>query len=160
MTHAGLPRTPLIRRFRAADHAGLLRFLERTLTDLGFHFEPEGKDSDVRDLESAYLLGGGSFHVVDLGGEILGSVGVRRFSPEVAELKRLYLAPELRGRGLGHGLCATAMADARELGYRRLRLDTTRRSAAAIALFGKLGFRDIDRYNANPDAELFMEYAL
>jgi putative acetyltransferase len=155
-----MPGAPAIRPYRPADHEQLMRFLERVLTDLGFEFLPDGKDLDVRDLEDVYLRDRGSFHVVEADGRISGSVGVRPLAADAAELKRLYLAPELRGRGIGRSLCTAAIEDARRLGYRRLRLDTTRRSPAAIALFRTLGFQEIPRYNSNPDAEIFMEYAL
>ena len=106
------------------------------------------------------MLNRGAFHVVDIREQIRGSVGVRRFSDDVAELKRLYVGRECRSKGLGFALCIAAIEDAKELGYRFLRLDTTRRSVEAIGLFKKLGFGEIDRYNADSYAELFMEKRL
>jgi putative acetyltransferase len=151
---------PPIRRYTSADHENLMRFLDGVMRELGREFLPDEKDSDIRDIDAVYPLNRGAFHVVDVQGEIRGSVGVRRFSDDVAELKRLYLSRELRSKGLGQALCLAAIDDAKQLRYRFLRLDTTKDSTAAIGLFRKLGFREIERYNSDPFAELFMEISL
>ena len=151
---------PIIRAYEPSDHAGVIGFLERVLADLGFEFLPDGKDSDIRDLGLTYVQNGGSFCVVDVAGEVFGTIAIRRLTTDTAELKRLYLDQSVRGTGIGRGLCIAAIEDARQLGYRHLRLDTTTRSPAAIALFKKLGFYEIERYNSDPYAEIFMEYAL
>jgi ribosomal protein S18 acetylase RimI-like enzyme len=149
-----------IRRYQPADYQGVLFFLNSTLTEMGYTFLPDGKDADIRDLDRVYIKNRGSFHVIDNHGEIRGCVGVRKFSDEIAELKRLYIAQECRGLGLGRALCLNAIEDARNFGYKSLRLDTTTKSQAALALFRKLGFYEIARYNANPLAEIFMEKTL
>jgi len=96
--------------------------------------------------------------VIDNQGAICGCIGVRKFSDEIGELKRLYIAQEFRGLGLGHALCLNAIEDARNLDYNFLRLDTTTESQAAQALFKKLGFYTIERYNTAPFANMiFME---
>jgi len=127
---------------------------------MGNEFLPDGKDSDIRDIDRVYLQNTGSFHVIDERDEICGCVGVRKFSDEVAELKRLYVAQKCRSRGLGQVLCLNAIRDACGFGYKFLRLDTTTKSKAALALFKKLGFSEIGRYNSDPFAEIFMERVL
>jgi ribosomal protein S18 acetylase RimI-like enzyme len=149
-----------IRRYRPVDYQGLRLFLDSALREMGRDFMPDGKDADIRDIEHVYLGERGSFHVVESQGEIRGCVGVRGFSDDVAELKRLYLARECRGLGLGRALCVRAIEDARDFGYQFLRLDTTAKSAAALALFRQLEFHEIERYNSDPFAEIFMEKIL
>lgn len=149
-----------IRAYVPSHRASLFAFFGEVLAGMGYEFLPEGKDSDIGGIESAYTANRGSFHIVQAGGKVHGSVGLRKFSEEIAELKRLYLAAELRGKGIGRELCLQAIRDASALGYKFLRLDTTPKSAAAIALFTKLGFYPIPRYNADPYAELFMELDL
>ena len=134
--------------------------LGRSVPGLGHEFLLEGKDSDVRDLEAVYAGNGGCFLVAEMGGRIVGTVGVRLWSEDVAELKRLYVAPAWQGRGIGEALCLRAIGEAWHLGYRALRLDTTRRAMAALALFGRLGFREIPRYNEDVYAEVFLERVL
>lgn len=149
-----------IRRYKDADHSPLIQFLGLVLSSLGHQFDLDGKDSDIRDLQQVYLHAHGSFHVADHDAQIVGSVGIRRCSPEIAELKRFYVGKEHRGIGLGADLCATAIDEAKALGYQWMRLDTTLRAEAALALFRKIGFYEIPRYNDDPYADIWMERAL
>jgi putative acetyltransferase len=149
-----------VRPYTHSDHQALMTFLGEVLSEMGHEFLPDKKDSDIRDIEDIYINNLGAFHVIEIDERICGSVGVRRFCEDIAELKRLYVAREHRGAGFGHALCETALSDAMRLGYRRIRLDTTTRSQAALSLFRKLGFQEIPKYNADPYAEIFMEKAL
>ncbi len=85
-------------------------------------------------------------------GSAAGCVALRRIDARTAELKRLFVRPGHRGLGLGRLLTEAAVELARELDYRRLRLDTTPEMAAAHELYRRLGFREIDPYRANPVA--------
>jgi GNAT superfamily N-acetyltransferase len=76
-------------------------------------------------------------------GEARGRGAVRRLDDEAAELKRMYVAPESRGRGLGRALLNALEREARALGARRLVLETGTRQGAAIALYHRAGFVDI-----------------
>jgi putative acetyltransferase len=125
---------------------------------MGKEFLLDGKDADIRDIDRVYVQNHGSFHVIDNQGEICGCVGIRKFSDEIAELKRLYISQKCHGFGLV--LCTNAIEDARNFGYKFLRLDTTMKSQAALALFKKLSFYEIIRYNSDPFAEVFMEKTL
>lgn len=71
-----------------------------------------------------------------------GMGGLRRLDAERAELKRVYLRPGLRGRGLGRQLVQRLMADARHFGYRQLCLDTAPFMQEARSLYRRLGFQE------------------
>jgi len=80
--------------------------------------------------------------------------------PRVAEVKRLYVVPAARDRGLGVRLAAAALDAARVAGYARVRLDTLASMQAAQRLYERLGFRDIVAYRHNPHEARYLELDL
>lgn len=104
-------------------------------------------------IEGAYGPPGGALILAHTAaGELVGTVALRALEARagVCEMKRLYVAPEGRGQGLGRRLAERALAEARRLGYRSICLDTLPMMREAQALYAALGFRDIANYNANP----------
>src|SRR3546814_18319600 len=83
----------------------------------------------------------------------LGVGGLRDLGDGICEMKRLYIDPEGRGRNLGRLLADAVIAEARQLGYRVMRLDTLPRMVAANRIYDALGFRDIPAYYDNPLAD-------
>jgi GNAT superfamily N-acetyltransferase len=76
-------------------------------------------------------------------------------------MKRLYVRPAHRGKGIGRVLATTIIKEARRIGYRRMRLDTVAEMTEAIALYESLGFRDCPPYRHNPiEGARFMELIL
>ncbi|SFB00879.1 Acetyltransferase (GNAT) family protein [Nocardioides alpinus] len=86
--------------------------------------------------------------------------GVRLLSPEVAEVKRMYVDPSVRGAGLARRLLSELEAAAVDLGARVARLDTGRDMAPAVGLYRRTGYVEIEDYNGNPDAGWWFEKAL
>jgi len=90
--------------------------------------------------------GRGAFLVVYRGDVAVGCGAVRLIDADTGELKRMYVAPAERGRGLGRLLVAELEAEARALGVRRLVLETGTRQEAALALYRAAGFIPIPLY--------------
>ena len=84
-----------------------------------------------------------------------GCAALRRFDDSAAEIKRMWIDPSARGRGIGRGLLSALESLARDLGYRRLCLDTSAHLHEAIALYRSSGFEQIADYNNNPEAALW-----
>jgi ribosomal protein S18 acetylase RimI-like enzyme len=87
--------------------------------------------------------------------------GLRALEQEgVCEIKRMYVVPRARSRGAGRALLAALEDAARELGYRRVRLDAGPAQQRSVAMFRKTGYREIPKYNANHIAVFFGEKQL
>ena len=135
----------------------LFAFLDRCLPESGRSFDPTGRHAHLRRIEEAYEA---LWCLVEDGGAVVGCVGVRPLAPDVCELKTLFVFERLQGQGWGRRLAERAVAHARERGYAAMRLDTISTSKNAIALYRRLGFEDIERYDDNPMADTFMELRL
>jgi GNAT superfamily N-acetyltransferase len=94
-------------------------------------------------------------------GEAAGCAALRRLEQDACEMKRLYVRPAFRGKGVGQGLVNELIAEARSIGYQRMLLDTLPSMNAAHQLYRTLGFREIPCYQKNPiPGALFFELAL
>lgn len=112
---------------------------ERELQELpGKYAPPAG-----RLLLACHNDEGSSVHVAGCG-------ALRRFSSDICEMKRLYVRPEFRGKGVGRALTLALITAAQKIGYRAMRLDTLPEMRDAQKLYQVLGFRDISAYCQNP----------
>ena len=99
--------------------------------------------------------------VVGYLGETAVAVGaVRRLDDGIAEIKRMYVAPQGRSRGIARALLYALEAAARDLGYPRVRLDTGDGQPHAKALYLSAGYNEIADYNGNPFASFWAEKRL
>jgi putative acetyltransferase len=124
------------------------------LREHGLTPDPEATDADLYELESTYVCAGGSFEVlVDASGVVVGTVGLFPLGAGRCELRKMYLAPAHRGRGLGKRLLQHALERARQLGFRRVELETISVLKAAIRLYESFGFRQFipHHHSAGPD---------
>lgn len=135
-----------IRTFERGDAEAVRELVFGVLAEFGLAPDHAATDVDLSDVELHYLARGGGFWVVEDGrGRIVGTCGLW-FDPDdpmSAELRKMYLRPDWRGRGLGKSLLETALAYARGTGRTRIELETNRAMTAAIGLYRSRGFREV-----------------
>jgi putative acetyltransferase len=102
--------------------------------------------ADADGLPGAYVAPRGAIWIADSGSGAVACVALRPFDAETAEVKRMFVDSEWRGRGLGRALMEMVIAGARERGYKTLRLGTLHEMTVAQELYRSLGFVPIDRY--------------
>ena len=110
----------------------------------------QGFEAELAGLPGAYAPPAGRLLVADAGTELAGCVALRPHAAGVGEMKRLYVRPEFRGRGLGRELINRVVAEAAAAGYRDLVLDTLPVMGEAIALYRAAGFAETGPYTFNP----------
>jgi putative acetyltransferase len=137
-----------------ADLAAVRALFERYAAALPFSLAYQGFVAELAGLPQPYVAPAGILLLARGGDVALGTVAVRRLDRTSAEIKRLYVAPEARGSGLGRALLLRAIEAACDLGYRRVRLDSHRATMGpAIALYLSLGFVEIAPYGPDPGGE-------
>src|ERR1700758_208205 len=129
---------------------------------LGFSLCFQSFDQELAGLPGDYAPPDGRLLVMEYEGEVAGCVALHKLEPGICEMKRLYLRPAFRGKGLGRRLAETILNEARSIGYQSVRLDTVERMMRdAVGLYRALGFREIAPYRANPmEGTLYMELVL
>lgn len=102
----------------------------------------------------------GGFLLLRAGGHVRGCGAVRTDGPGVAEIRRMWVHPEMRGRGAGRALLDALEELAIDLGHERIRLDTAAELTEAGALYRSAGYVEIPAYNDNPYAAHWFEKLL
>ncbi len=129
---------------------------------LGFSLCFQNFDKELAGLPGEYAPPDGRLLLAEYEGLLAGCVALHGLEPGICEMKRLYLRPQFRGKSLGRILAERIIAEARQIGYRHMRLDTVEPVMKdAVAMYRKLGFKEIAAYCANPMAgALYMELEL
>lgn len=119
-------------------------------------------EEELASLPGFYAPPDGRLYLARIDGETVGCIGLRKLSDGICEMKRLYLREAARGKGVGQALIEKVIADAREIGYAKMRLDTfPPKMGKAVSLYESHGFYEIEPYYENPHGDtLFMEKQL
>lgn len=137
----------------AAVKAIFQAFIDFLPIDLGF----QGIDEEMQAFPGFYEF----MLIAKHDGVAVGAVALKKHDDDVCEMKRLYVLPEGRGTGAGRLLCERLLNDAKSAGYGIMLLDSLRRLEAAVALYHKLGFKETEPYNFNPEDDvIYMKRAL
>jgi len=129
---------------------------------LGFSLCFQNFDKELANLPGDYAPPEGRLLLAECDGQLAACVALHKLETAICEMKRLYLRPQFRGKGLGRTLAERIIAEARQIGYQRMRLDTVEPVMKdAVAMYRKLGFQEIAPYCANRIAgALYMELDL
>jgi GNAT superfamily N-acetyltransferase len=146
----------------AAQLAQVRELFREYALSLNFSLCFQNFDRELAELPGEYSPPYGRLLLAEFRGDTAGCVALHKWNQEVCEMKRLYLRPRFRGKGLGRILAEAAIAEASKIGYRRMRLDSVEPVMAdAVAMYRKLGFRPIAPYRANPmPGTLYLELEL
>lgn len=129
---------------------------------LGFSLCFQSFDQELAGLPGDYAPPNGCLLLAEVEGQLAGCVALHRLDNNICEMKRLYLRPQFRGKGGGRALADAILAEARSIGYERIRLDTVEPVMKdAVAMYRGIGFREIAPYYENPmPGALYMELIL
>jgi GNAT superfamily N-acetyltransferase len=151
-----------IRPAGPADIPEVRRMLEEYVAWIGLDLGFQEIDAELEGLPGDYAPPRGALFVAEQQGGLLGTIGLRplderaclagRYDAKAGEMKRLFVRPGARGRGLAKQLIAVALAEARRLQYSEIRLDTLPMMGDAQSLYASLGFHDIAPYYDTPIA--------
>src|SRR5579864_3887367 len=146
----------------AADIAQARELFLEYAQSLGFSLCFQNFDKELAGLPGDYTPPDGCLLLAEFEGQIAGCVALHRLEDGICEMKRLYLRPKFRGKGLGRAIADRISAEAQASGYQRMRLDTVEPVMKdAVAMYRRIGFREIAPYCKNPIAgALYMELQL
>ncbi len=114
------------------------------------YFDAATFNRELDELPGVYAPPHGALLIAYHRGQPAGCVALRNLGLGICEMKRMFVADAYRGLGIGRALATRIMAQAREVGYRTMRLDTSKRQAEAIRLYESCGFNRIEPYYAMP----------
>ncbi len=163
MKAGGSTGLPMFTLAQSAEQIAQVRklFLEYAKS-LGFSLCFQSFDQELASLPGDYAPPDGRLLLAEYDSHLAGCAALHKLDAEACEMKRLYLRPEFRGQGLGRSLTERILSEARAIGNQRVRLDTVEPVMKdAVAMYRKIGFKEIAPYRQNPIAgALYMELDL
>jgi putative acetyltransferase len=144
-----MPPAVVICQAEAADQIATACAMFREYAEtLAIDLEYQGFSAELAALPEPYTQPTGALLLAYVGDDVAGCACLRAIDSRAGEMKRLYVRPEFRTRGVGQVLIEAVMRAARAAGYVELRLDTLADMTAAQALYRRLGFVEIPEYGA------------
>jgi putative acetyltransferase len=139
----------------------VIKLFEEYRSSLPFDLCFQDFDKELANLPGDYATPRGCLLLATHQGQTAGCVALRQIDNDVCEMKRLYVRPEFRRKGIGRALAEAVIKRARKAGYKQMRLDTVPTMDAARWLYKSFGFKEIGAYRYNPlEGAVFMELVL
>jgi putative acetyltransferase len=132
---------PRLRLANNKDSEKVAELVYGILKEYGLKPDPGATDIDLKDIEQSYFERGGAFYVLEEEDEaIIGAYGLYLIDKQTCELRKMYLHGSYRGKGLGKLLLEDALSKARQIGFKKMTLETTSVLKEAISLYKSYGF--------------------
>lgn len=140
---------------------GVRRLFKEYSGSLNFDLCFQNFDEELANLPGDYASPMGCLLFAALLGQTAGCVALRRINEGICEMKRLYVRQQFRRQGIGRALAEAVIEQSKNIGYKKMRLDTAPTMDAARDLYKSLGFKEIGAYRYNPlEGAIFMELVL
>ncbi len=153
------PKGPIIRDVTGADAEPVRRFVHGILAEFGLQPDTDGIDADLMDPASAYADGVFDL-ILDDDGRLAGTAALKPLDADTAEIRKMYFAPHIRGRGWGRLELERLLALARSRGHLSVQLETANVLTDAITLYRRFGFVDAATQDCSPRCDLHMTLTL
>ncbi len=129
--------------------------------DVAACLKSQNYGDEINMLEEKYGMPEGRLYIASIDNKFVGCVALKKDDNANCEVKRLYVRPGNRGKHIGKKLMEQVISDAKEIGYKHIRLDTFPFMEKAIKMYQYYGFYEIERYNNNPaPTAIFMQLDL
>lgn len=149
-----------LRDYSPGDEGDVFRIVKEVLAGYGLSTNPKETDADLRDIQASYLSEGGAFRILECDGRIAGSYGLYPTTRQTCELRKMYLLPKLKGRGLGKKMMADALRMAKDMGFVEMTLETNSCLKEALGLYRKYGFTEFTPSHLSDRCDLAMRRVL
>ncbi|MDX2096498.1 MAG: GNAT family N-acetyltransferase [Leptolyngbyaceae cyanobacterium bins.59] len=135
-------RNFLIRPWQPTDRQPIADLIRSVLAEYGLGWEPDGSDRDVLEVEECYQQTGGEFWVIEQEGKLVGSGAYYPIprGDRAVEIRKMYLAPEVRGQGLGRYLLQALEAAIVAQGAQQIWVETSSLLVEAVKLYERSGY--------------------
>lgn len=140
----------LIEVITSEDIQVIRELFDEYAVSIGIDLTFQNFEQELIHIADIYMPPDGALLLAKQDGIPAGCVGLRKMEARRCEMKRLYVRPEFRGKGLGKALCSRIILKGRQLGYREMLLDTLSTMTGAQALYRSHGFRETVPYYHNP----------
>jgi putative acetyltransferase len=134
-------RWPRLRPAKNKDCGKVTELVFDVLKEYNLKPDPAVTDTDIKDIKHSYFERGGTFYVLEeKDGSIIGAYGLYFLDKQTCELRKMYLHSSYRGKGLGKLLLEDALLKARQIGFKKMTLETASVLKEAISLYKSYGF--------------------
>lgn len=149
-----------LRQYKPTDQDAIWQLHVDGLKQTGSWIDNRKYDQDVLNIKETYLDNGGEFFVALLDDKVVGMGGFSKIDDQTAEVRRMRVNVDYQGQGIGSSILENLIKKAKELGYKKLELDTTENMLAAQRLYEKFGFKEFKRGRAGHLESIFYELGL